>query len=123
MIAAWRAASLGARTRLLEKNARLGLKLHISGGGKCNITHGGEMEPLRQAFEPGEARFLRLAFRRFTNEDLLDLLRRRGVSVHTRADGRVFPDSGRADDVVEALAWHVRTAGALIESGVPVTSL
>src|SRR4051812_37025310 len=72
MIAAWRAASLGARVRLLEKNDRLGLKIHISGGGKCNITHGGDMESLRRAFEPDEARFLRLAFRRFTNEDVLN---------------------------------------------------
>ena len=123
MIAAWRAASVGARTRLVEKNARLGLKIHISGGGKCNITHGGDMEALRRAFEPDEARFLRLAFRRFTNEDVLDLLRARGVTVHTRADGRVFPDSGRAEDVVDALAWHVRRAGARIETGVAVTSL
>src|SRR3954469_7700029 len=99
MIAAWRAASLGARTRLLEKNLRLGLKIHISGGGKCNITHSGDMESLRRAFEPGEARFLRLAFRRFTNEHVLDLLRARGVRVHARPDGRVFPDSGRAEDV------------------------
>src|SRR5207244_1475502 len=82
---------------LLEKNDRLGLKIHISGGGKCNITHGGDMESLRRAFEPDEARFLRLAFRRFTNDDVLDLLRVRGVPGHTRQDGRVFPDSGRRE--------------------------
>src|SRR5919202_5116827 len=111
MIAAWRAAEMGARVILLEKNDRLGLKIHISGGGKCNITHGGDMESLRRAFEPEEACFLRLAFRRFTNEDVLDLLRQRGVTVHTRPDGRVFPDSGRADDVTNALAWHMREAG------------
>lgn len=123
MIAAWRAASLGARTRLLEKNDRLGLKIHISGGGKCNITHGGEMEPLRRAFEPDEARFLHAAFRRFTNEDVLDLLRQRGVTVHTRADGRVFPDSGRADDVVDALAWHLREAGVSVQLKAPITRI
>src|SRR5438874_1959634 len=123
MIAAWRAASLGAKTRLLEKNDRLGLKIHISGGGKCNITHGGDMESLRRAFVPEEARFLAASFRRFTNEDVLDLLRQRGVTVHTRPDGRVFPDSGRADDVVNALAWHLDQAGVIIELGVPVTSL
>ena len=123
MIAAWRAASLGARTRLLEKNDRLGLKIHISGGGKCNITHGGDMESVRRAFEPAEARFLRVPFRRFTNEDVLALLRQRGVTAHTRSDGRVFPDSGRADDVVDALAWHMREAGVRIELGTAVTSL
>jgi predicted Rossmann fold flavoprotein len=123
MIAAWRAASLGARTRLLEKNDRLGLKIHISGGGKCNITHGGDMESLRRAFEPEEARFLRPAFRRFTNEEVLDLLRVRGVSVHTRPDGRVFPDSGRADDVTDALAWHMARAGVQVRTGTPVTRI
>src|SRR5436190_24078102 len=99
MIGAWRAACVGATTRLLEKNDRLGLKIHISGGGKCNITHGGDMESVRRAFEPEEARFLRQPFRRFTNEDVLQLLRSRGVTVHTRPDGRVFPDPGRPADV------------------------
>lgn len=123
MFAAWRAASLGARTRLLEKNGRLGLKIHISGGGKCNITHGGDMEALRRAFEPNEARFLHAAFRRFTNEDVLDLLRARGVTVHTRPDGRVFPDSGRADDVVDGIAWCLKEAGAAADAGVAVDGL
>jgi len=123
MIAAWRAASLGATTRVLEKNDRLGLKIHISGGGKCNITHGGDMEAVRRAFDPDEGRFLRLAFRRFTNEDVLDLLRERGVTVHTRPDGRVFPDSGRADDVVDALAWRMRDAGAKVELKTPVSGI
>src|SRR5688500_921227 len=120
MIAAWRAATLGARTRLLEKNDRLGLKIHISGGGKCNITHGGDMESLRRAFEPGEARFLNAAFRRFTNTDILTMLRERGVTVHTRPDGRVFPDSGRAEDVVDALGWHMEGAGVRTHMGTPV---
>src|SRR5687768_9464319 len=123
MIAAWRGASLGARTRLLEKNARLGLKIHISGGGKCNITHGGDMESLRRAFVPEEARFLVHSFRRFTNEDVLDLLRQRGVTVHTRPDGRVFPDSGRADDVTNGLEWHMRQAGATVDLNTSVTGV
>lgn len=123
MFAAWRAAALGARTRLLEKNDRLGLKIHISGGGKCNITHAGEMESLRRAFIPEEARFLSHSFRRFTNEEVLDLLRRRGITVHTRPDGRVFPDSGRADDVVDGIAWYLHQAGVKVEQRVPVTSL
>jgi predicted Rossmann fold flavoprotein len=123
MLAAWRSASLGAATRLLEKNDRLGLKIHISGGGKCNITHGGDMESVRRAFDPCEARFLSHAFRRFTNEDVLDLLRQRGVTVHTRPDGRVFPDSGRADDVTDGLAWHLLAAGVRIELKTPATGI
>lgn len=123
MIAAWRAASLGARTRVLEKNNRLGLKIHISGGGKCNITHGGDMESLRRAFDREEGRFLAPAFRRFTNEDVLDLLRKRGVTVHTRPDGRVFPDSGRADDVVNGLQWYLDNSGVRVEFEAAVTGM
>jgi predicted Rossmann fold flavoprotein len=114
LIAAWRAAGHGARTLLLEKNERLGIKLHISGGGKCNITHDGLMHDVRMAFEPAEARFLRLPFLRFTNEDVLALLHAQGVETYTRPDGRIFPVSGRAEDVVDALAWHARQAGAEI---------
>lgn len=123
LLAAWRAGSLGARTRLLEKNRRLGLKIHISGGGKCNITHDGEMEAVRRAFHPAEARFLGPAFRAWTNRDVLSLLRGKGVAVHTRPDGRVFPDSGRADDVTGALEALVLEAGVRVETGVPVTGL
>ncbi len=123
MLAAWRAASLGARTRLLEKNARLGVKIHISGGGKCNITHAGDMESVRQAFRREEARFLHPSFRRFTNQDILALLAERGVGVHTRSDGRVFPDSGRADDVIEALLSRLRQSGVQVDRNVSVVEV
>jgi predicted Rossmann fold flavoprotein len=123
MIAAWRAGSEGAPTLLLEKNERLGIKIHISGGGKCNITHAGAMHDLRMAFEPEEARFLRVAFLRFSNEEALALLHARGVETYIRPDGRVFPVSGRAEDVVDALAWHVRQAGAEIRCGTAVEGI
>src|SRR5712692_6245369 len=89
MIAAWRAAAGGAQVLLLEKNARLGIKLHISGGGKCNITHDGEMEAVRGAFVPHEARFLRPAFMAFTNRDVPALLEPYGVETYTRPDRRI----------------------------------
>ena len=123
MIAAWRAAQLGARTVLLEKNARPGLKIHISGGGKCNITHAGPMEEVRSAFRVNEARFLRPSFARFTNSDVLHLLRERGVQVYTRPDGRIFPVSGNADDVVNGLMWHVEAAGVEVRLGAAVEGL
>src|SRR5947207_2110820 len=55
IIAAWRSAGLRAPTLLLEKNERLGIKLHISGGGKCNITHAGRMHDIRWARELGHS--------------------------------------------------------------------
>lgn len=108
IIAAWRAGSLGAKVLLLERNKRLGIKLLISGGGKCNITHAGTMDEVRAAFAPREARFLKPAFYKFSNDDIVRMIEERGVQTYTRPNGRVFPVSGNADDVVEALAWYLR---------------
>ncbi|MBC8065735.1 MAG: NAD(P)/FAD-dependent oxidoreductase, partial [Chlorobia bacterium] len=91
IIAAWRAASLGARTLLLEKTSRLGTKILISGGGKCNITHDGGLEDVLRAFRPNEARFIRPACYRFTNKQIVGMLTDRGLRVYTREDGRIFP--------------------------------
>jgi predicted Rossmann fold flavoprotein len=137
MIAAWRAAGYprardrgerakkgaGARVLLLEKNDRLGIKLHISGGGKCNITHDGDMEAVRAAFSPEEGRFLRHSFGQFTNDDVLALLHARGTQTYVRPDGRIFPVSGRAEDVVDALEWHLRAAGAAVRLKAAVTTI
>jgi predicted flavoprotein YhiN len=50
---------VGVPVLLLEKKSRLGTKILISGGGKCNVTHDGPMDEIRQKFRPNEARFLR----------------------------------------------------------------
>jgi hypothetical protein len=111
MIAAWRAASLGASTLLLEKKNRLGTKILISGGGKCNLTHAGTMESIRQKFRQNEGKFLRSALHRFTNEDYLRLLTDHGMAVYTRPDGRIFPvPPADAHDVVEIMEAQVREA-------------
>lgn len=123
MLAAWRAGSLGARVLLLERNPKPGIKLLISGGGKCNITHAGEMEELRSAFLPREARFLKHAFHRCTNTDILRLFEGEGVPTFTRPDDRVFPASGRAGDVVAALVALLGKAGVHSEFGTRVESL
>src|SRR5437879_3199179 len=91
IVASWRAATLGARVLLLEKNDRIGIKILISGGGKCNITHDGTIEDVLRGFRPNEARFLRPSCYRFTNAEILDMLTQRGLEVYTRPDGRVFP--------------------------------
>jgi len=123
LIAAWRCALAGAPVTILERNPKPGIKLLISGGGKCNITHAGPMEEIRKAFLPREARFLKPSFYRFTNENMLALLESRGVKTYTRPNGRVFPVSGRAGDVVQVLVDTVKEAGGTITLGVRVDSI
>lgn len=120
MLAAWRSAQLGARTLLLEKTGRLGTKILISGGGKCNIAHAGRIEDVIRAFRPEEARFLRPACHRLTNEAIIELFTSRGLEVVTRADGRVFPAHQTAKDVMAILEACLLETGAVVRRDHPV---
>ncbi|MBS1707038.1 MAG: NAD(P)/FAD-dependent oxidoreductase [Armatimonadetes bacterium] len=123
LIAAWRAASLGAEVDLFEKTGRLGTKILISGGGKCNITHDGPIENVLKSFRKNEALFLRPSFYRFKPEDILAILTSRGLTVYTRDDGRIFPVDQTAKDVVAILTQVVRESGARIHLNSPVSKL
>jgi predicted Rossmann fold flavoprotein len=114
-VAARRAAERSGKScsiTLLERNARPGTKIRISGGGKCNVTHRGTPAELLEKgyLRPNEKRFLSTAFYSFTNTDLLDLLRSRGVETEERADGKVFPLSGDASSVVVAFEELLRAS-------------
>ena len=123
IIAAWRAASLGAQVTILEKTSRLGTKILVSGGGKCNVAHNGPLETVLKAFRPEEARFIRPACYRFTNLQIMELMTSRGLELYTRDDGRVFPVEGTAKDVVAILRSYLEEAGVEIQPESPVTGL
>jgi predicted Rossmann fold flavoprotein len=123
LIAAWKAASMGVPVLLLERNEKAAIKILISGGGKCNITHDGTMADMGRAFLKREERFLRHAFHLFTNEDVRSVLSERGVPTFVRPDGRVFPESQRAGDVVRALVENVRSHGGEIRLNTRVTGI
>jgi predicted Rossmann fold flavoprotein len=124
MLAARRAAECGAHVTLLEKNDRLGMKILISGGGKCNLTHDGPMEDVRAQFRPNEARFLKPSFYKSTNEDFLSILHERGMETYVRPDGRVFPvEPANAKDVVVLLTRYVEDAGVCVRYGASVSGL
>ncbi len=103
MIAAWQASSFGAKVILLEKNPDLGIKILISGGGKCNITNGTDINTMLKQFKKNESRFLKFAFHTFTNDQLLTILLNEGVETYIRENGKVFPKSHHAEDVLKAL--------------------
>lgn len=123
IIAAWRAASLGARVTLIEKTNRIGTKILVSGGGKCNITHDGPLEDVLRAFRPNEGRFLRPAFYRFQNHQIVEMFTSRGLEVYTRPDGRIFPVHQTAKDVVAILAGYLEEVGVEVLFESPVKGL
>jgi predicted Rossmann fold flavoprotein len=123
LIAAWRAASLGEQVILLEKTDRLGTKILISGGGKCNVTHDGPLEEMLRAFRKNEAIFLRPSFYRLTNEQVIDLVVEGGIDLEAREDGRIFPTHGNAKDVMVVFEGLVNEVGVDVRLESPVESI
>lgn len=123
IIAAWRSAQLGAKTLLIEKTCRLGTKILISGGGKCNIAHAGPIEDILKAFRPNEARFIRPAVYRFPNVEIMRMFTDRGLRIYTRPDGRVFPVDQTAKDVVAILKDYLFATGVEVWMNTPVEEI
>jgi len=86
MMAAGRAGELGARVLLLEKMSRAGLKLGITGKGRCNLTNEGEIPTFLKKYYP-DGRFLRNGFARFFNQDLIRFFEERGVPLTVEREG------------------------------------
>lgn len=102
LMAAGRAAELGARVLLLEKMGRVGLKLGLTGKGRCNITNSGDLPEFIESYRRN-GKFLYNALARFGNEHLIDFFRARGLPTVEERGGRIFPVSNRAADVVRIL--------------------
>ncbi len=122
LLAAGRAAQVGARTLLLEKMEKPARKLRITGKGRCNLTNLRPLEVHLAEIRP-DPDFLRPAFSAFFSQDLIDLLARQGVPTVVERGGRVFPQSGRAWDVAEALAAWATSQGAVLRTRTPVEAV
>jgi predicted Rossmann fold flavoprotein len=122
MMAAGQAASAGAQTLLLEKMHRPGRKLGITGKGRCNLTNVASPAEFISHFGP-TGLFLRQAFHRFSNDELVAFFEGLGVPTVVERGGRIFPASGQARDVVDALTRWMRAQGAVVRSGTVVNGL
>jgi predicted Rossmann fold flavoprotein len=102
LMAAVTAAERGRRVLLLEKMDQAGRKLRITGKGRCNLTN---TNPLRDTLPHigSDARFLRNAYGRFFNQQLMDFFEQRGVALTVERGNRVYPASGKALDIFLAL--------------------
>ncbi len=113
-MAAGQAAEAGASTLLLEKMKRPGRKLCITGKGRCNITNIADVTNFIAHFGKTGS-FLRQAFSRFSNTDLMDFLKELGLELVTERGGRVFPASGKASDVLTVLLQWLERCGVQIK--------
>lgn len=102
LMASIAAASNGQKVLLIEKGKKLGKKLIISGGGRCNVTNRLPLEEIVKHI-PGNGRFLYSPFSVFNNEDIINFFEGLGVALKEEDHGRMFPVSNRAQDVAEAM--------------------
>ncbi|MDD2654196.1 MAG: NAD(P)/FAD-dependent oxidoreductase [Candidatus Omnitrophica bacterium] len=122
MMAAIRAGQLKKQVLLIEKNNRLGQKLLISGKGRCNITNIQELDGFISNFShTGE--FLRSAFAKFFNNELMKFLETKGLRLKTERGGRVFPKDDRSDSVLKVLKSYLDENRTMIVYNSPVTDI
>lgn len=113
MMAAATAAKNGRRVLLMEKMEKAGRKIRISGKGRCNLTNARPPEEFRDAIRTN-ADFFEVAFAEFNNKATIRLFERLGVKLDIERGQRVFPHSGKAWDIANALMDYC------VESGVEV---
>lgn len=123
MMAAGRAGELGSSVVLLEKNNKLGVKLLLTGGGRCNLTNKVEnkKDMVSQLGENGK--FLFSALHRFGAEEVMEFFTNRGVPLKIEDNNRVFPESNRASDVLNALIDYLHESKVDILTGSAVKDI
>ncbi|MFA4835822.1 MAG: NAD(P)/FAD-dependent oxidoreductase [Dehalococcoidia bacterium] len=122
MMAACRAAELGAEVLLLEKTARPGNKILITAKSRCNLTNARELDDFIGMYGPN-GRFLYHAFHHYFRDDLLAFFRRYGVETRSESDGRVFPASDNARDVLKVFEKCMAERGVHLSAGARVTGI
>jgi predicted Rossmann fold flavoprotein len=116
------AAEHGARVLVLEKNRKPGVKILMSGGTRCNITHATDDRGIVAAYGP-PGRFLHSALAAFGVQDTLDLFHAEGVATKVEETGKIFPVSDKALDVLNALLARLKRSGAALALEEPLRDL
>ena len=107
MVASVASAEKGNQVVLLEKMDRLGKKLLITGKGRCNITSSLEMEEFIKNI-PGNGKFLYSCFQRYTNQDIIEFLRKQGLETKEERGNRIFPVTDKSVDVLNCFIKRLK---------------
>jgi predicted Rossmann fold flavoprotein len=114
------------RILVLEKKEAPGRKLLISGSGRCNLTHDGDIKAFLDQYgsqDGGQGRFLRPALLGFDNRDLISFFEARGLPMVQAERGKVFPGSLKSRDVLKVLVDECHVCGIETRYGQKVRSV
>lgn len=120
LTAAIRAAETGARVTLLNAHPKIGLKILMSGGTRCNVTH---REVSAADYHGGSRNVIARILRAFTPAQTIEWFDSMGVRLKLEETGKYFPESDDAQTVLDALLGAAETAGAEVRSGARVVRL
>jgi predicted flavoprotein YhiN len=120
LTAAIRAAEAGARVVLLNAHPKIGLKILMSGGTRCNVTH---REVDARDFHGGSRPFVARVLRAFTPEETREWFESLGVRLKLEPTGKYFPESDDAQTVLDALIGAAERAGVDVRAGSRVVRL
>src|SRR5881392_4107744 len=116
-MAAIAAARAGARVVAIDSAKRIGAKILISGGGRCNVTN----EVVRADDFNGSRNAIAKVLRTFDVASTIAFFESLGVPLKREETGKLFPVSNRARDVVDALLRAAREAGVEIVTAKRIT--
>lgn len=122
LVAAGTAAHNGMRVLLLEKMEKPARKVRITGKGRCNLTNARPPEEFLQKVRTN-AEFFAPAFASFNNQAAIRFFERRKVKLEVERGDRVFPKSGRAGEIADALEFYCRDHEVTIECNARVTRI
>lgn len=116
------AKGIDAKVLVLEKMARPGRKIMITGKGRCNFTNLKDWNEFSEHIHPKPG-FLKPSFYNLTSEKMIDFLAGQGMEAVVERGDRAFPASHLASDVVDALVRAAEGAGAEVLCGKEVTKV
>lgn len=122
LMAAIRSGERGRRVLLLEKGKKPGVKILMSGGTRCNITHDCDARGIIEAFGPN-GKFLHSALAQLGPRETVQFFEAEGVATKVEDTGKVFPVSDRAVDVLDALLRRLGRSGAKLALTEPVREI
>ncbi len=120
LMCAVQAGFLGKRVLVLEKNDRVGAKILISGGGRCNYAN---LNANESNFISGNPHFCKSAFSQFTVEDTIGFFETYGIIGQEKTLGQLFPVSNNARDIVRIFEGLCEDMGQQVVCGAEVKSV
>lgn len=122
LMAAINAGQNGARVLIVEKNRRLGRKLLLTGGTRCNVTNRTSREDLISHI-PGNGKFLYGPLNQFDQEDIIDFFESRGVALKEEDHGRMFPVTDKSQTILDTLLAELDQYDVTVSLNDPVKDI